>query len=146
MELSRYLREVGLGTAGKLQPIILAYAKALEVIPKTLAKNSGGDSTDIVNALRSKHFERGMENRWYGVDCLNMGIQDSFANYVWEPTMMKENALSAATEAACLVLSIDETITNPKSEVPKGGGGKGKGKGFSQGMANMAMGGKGGMR
>lgn len=124
----------------------MAYAKALEIIPRTLASNSGADATDIVNALRTKHSENSVENRWQGVDCLNMTTQDSFANYVWEPVMMKENAIAAATEAACLILSIDETITNPKSEQPKGSG-KGKGgKGFSQGMANMAMGGKGGMR
>merc|ERR1712062_728882 len=97
-------------------------------IPKTLAQNSGGDCTDILNLLRTKHNEGSIDNRWYGVDCISMTIQDSFANYVWEPTMMKENALNAACEAACLILSIDETITNPKSEVPKGGG-KGKGKG-----------------
>jgi len=146
MELSRYIREVSMTTGGKQQGVMMAYAKALEVIPRTLAANSGADSTDIINLLRTKHSENSVENRWYGVDCLNMTIQDSFANYVWEPLMMKENAIEAATEAACLVLCIDETITNPKSEQPKGGG-KGKGgKGFSQSMANMAMGGKGGMR
>jgi len=146
MELSRYLREVGLAQAGKQQPVILAFAKALEVIPRTLAQNSGGDCTDILNLLRAKHNDSSVDNRWLGVDCINMGIQDSFASYVWEPVMMKENALAAACEAACLVLSIDETITNPKSDVPKGGKGKGKGGGFSQGMANMAAGGKGAMR
>lgn len=144
MELSRYLRDASRTTDGKQQRVIMCYAKALEYIPRTLAQNSGADATDILNSLRHKHNEGNTETRWYGVDCLNLGIQDSFANYVWEPVIMKENALAAATEAACLILSIDETITNPKSEVPKG---KGKGgKGFSQNMANMAMGGKGGMR
>ena len=45
-----------------------------------------------------------------GVDCQNLDVVDSFASYVWEPAMVKENALAAATEAACLILSIDETV------------------------------------
>lgn len=60
---------------------------------------------------------------------------------------MKENAINSATEACCLILSIDETIKNPQSEKPpEKGAGKG-GKGFTQQMAGMARGGKGrGMR
>lgn len=42
---------------------------------------------------------------------------DTFESYVWEPSLVKANAITAATEAACLVLSVDETITNPRSEV-----------------------------
>ncbi len=41
---------------------------------------------------------------------------DTYESYVWEPSLVKINALTAATEAACLVLSVDETVTNPKSE------------------------------
>lgn len=73
-----------------------------------------------------------------GVDCLNCEIVDTFANYIWEPVIVKESALGAATEAACLILSIDETVKNPQSEQPGagmgcGGGGKGKGKGKGMG-------------
>ena len=42
------------------------------------------------------------------------GIADSFANFVWEPSLVKLNAINAATEAACLILSVDETVKNPK--------------------------------
>ena len=35
---------------------------------------------------------------------------DTFAAYVWEPAVVKINALTAATEAACLILSVDETV------------------------------------
>merc|ERR1740121_3348275 len=92
MELSRFLREYARSTKGKQQLVINYFARALEVIPMTLAQNSGADGTVIV----------------------------------------KESALSAATEAACLILSIDETVKNPQSEKP-GGGGKGKGKGMPMG-------------
>jgi T-complex protein 1 subunit eta len=61
-------------------------------------------------------------------------------NYVWEPTLVKLNALTAAVEACCLILSIDETVRNPQSEqaqIAPGGGTGGKG------MKGM-MGGRGG--
>ena len=35
---------------------------------------------------------------------------DTFEAYVWEPSVVKINALTAATEAACLILSVDETV------------------------------------
>ena len=44
------------------------------------------------------------------------GIGNSYENFVWEPAMVKINALKAATEAASTILSIDETVRNPKSE------------------------------
>merc|ERR1719199_1656346 len=100
----------------------------------TLAQNSGADGTNILNKLRQKHAGTGPEGRWFGVDCTNCSITDCFANYIWEPVIVKESALSAATEAACLILSIDETVKNPKSEQPQGGKGGGKGKGKGKGM------------
>merc|ERR1712176_809428 len=132
MELSRYLREYARTITGKQQLVVNYFARALEVIPMTLSQNSGADGTLILNQLRQKHATATKEDRWYGVDCINCGIADSFASYVWEPVIVKESALSAATEAACLILSIDETVKNPKSEQPQGGmgGGKGKGKGM----------------
>merc|ERR1712187_751223 len=135
MELSRYLREYARTITGKQQLVINYFARALEVIPMTLSQNSGADGTLILNQLRQKHATATAENRWYGVDCINCGTADSFANYVWEPVIVRESALSAATEAACLILSIDETVKNPKSEQPQGGmgGGKGKGKGRGRG-------------
>jgi T-complex protein 1 subunit eta len=55
------------------------------------------------------------DNKFIGID-INHGIGDSKKSYVWEPLLVKVNALKAATEAACTILSIDETVRNPKSE------------------------------
>lgn len=41
---------------------------------------------------------------------------NTYDNFIWEPLLIKKNALLAATEAACTILSIDETVRNPKSE------------------------------
>lgn len=91
------------------------FAKSLESIPKIIADNAGLDSLDVINKLRHKHARGEPENMYIGVD-INNGIGDSFKSFVWEPLIVKVNALKAATEAACTILSIDETVRNPKSE------------------------------
>jgi T-complex protein 1 subunit eta len=40
--------------------------------------------------------------------------------FVWEPSLVKLNAISSAAEAACLILSVDETVRNPQSEAVRG--------------------------
>ena len=64
MELSRFLREKLRGIKGKRQLVLNGYAKALEIIPKTLADNSGMDGTDVLNKLRQVHNVNGEEGRW----------------------------------------------------------------------------------
>jgi T-complex protein 1 subunit eta len=63
------------------------------------------------------------------VDIRNEDITDNFAAFVWEPAVVKINALTAASEAACLILSVDETIKNPKAEQQGAPGGRGRGRG-----------------
>jgi T-complex protein 1 subunit eta len=129
MELSRYLREYSRTVAGKSQMLIAAYAKALEAIPRQLCENAGFDSTNILNLLRNKHhngilfcltwlyfahFPPG--GLWYGIDITTEGIADNYQRFVWEPAVMKINVLKAAAEAACVVLTVDETVKNPKCQ------------------------------
>ncbi|CAK9184635.1 unnamed protein product [Ilex paraguariensis] len=133
MEISRYLRQHARTIAGKSQLFINSYAKALEVIPRQLCDNAGFDATDVLNKLRQKHALPSGEGAPFGVDINTGGIADSFANFVWEPSVVKINAINAATEAACLILSVDETVKNPKSESAQGEaaasamGGRGRG-------------------
>jgi len=134
MELSRYLREYARTISGKQQLVINYFARALEVIPMQLATNSGADGAKILNELRQKHAQASPATRWYGVDCIRCTTTDCFADFIWEPMVVKEAALSAACEAACLILSIDETVKNPQSEKPDAGAAKGMGKGKGKGM------------
>jgi len=68
--------------------IINSFAKALEVIPRTIADNAGVDSVLILNKLRSKHASE--EGKWFGVDVNNAsGICNTFESFVWEPTLVK---------------------------------------------------------
>ena len=139
MELSAYLREHSRTIYGKQQLLIAAFAKALEVIPRQVSGNAGMDPTDVLNKLRMKHAHGGT---WYGVDvCDGGGVCDTFESFVWEATVMKRNALEAACEAACLILSVDETVRNPSSEKPDGAnypGGRGMG-GRGRGGGRPAM-------
>ena len=64
MELSRHLREKLKEIKGKRQLVINGYAKALEIIPKQLADNSGMDGTDVLNKLRQVHTVDGEKGRW----------------------------------------------------------------------------------
>ncbi len=140
MELSRMIRKHASTIAGKSQLFHNAFAKALEVIPRQLADNSGFDATDVLNRLRQKHALEGGEN--YGIDVNTGQVVDTFEAYVWEPSMVKINAISSAAEATCVVLSADETVRNPKSQPPDAtgmgqpgmGGGRGRGRGRGRPM------------
>jgi len=66
---------------------------------------------------------------WFGVDINNEDIADNFDACVWEPAVIKINALTAASEAACLILSVDETVKNPKSSSEGEGMPRGRGRG-----------------
>ncbi|XP_050712410.1 T-complex protein 1 subunit eta-like [Eriocheir sinensis] len=126
LEVSKYLREHSRNIAGKEQLFMAAYAKALEVIPRQLCDNAGFDSTIILNKLRARHAEGG---KWFGVDVMNEDIADNFIACVWEPALVKINALTAASEATCLILSVDETIKSPRSSQdgpPMPGRGRGR--------------------
>ena len=115
MELSKYVRKAGMDIKGKEQLVVLGFARALEVIPRTLAQNSGLDAVEIVNKLRQKH-DLSQDGNSYGVNCFEGGIIDTYVQFVWEPTMLKDNILNSATEACCSIISVDQTVKNPKSE------------------------------
>ena len=70
-----------------------------------------------MNKLRKDHTDLSdQNNKWMGVDVLNNDICNTFDGGIWDPAANKLNSLSAATEAACCILSIDETVRNPQSD------------------------------
>ncbi|EEQ87881.1 T-complex protein 1 subunit eta [Blastomyces dermatitidis] len=117
MDLSGYLHSFAdRNVPHKQQAVVKAFAKALEVIPRQLCDNAGFDATDILNRLRVEHRKG---NVWAGVDFDNEGVRDNMEAFVWEPSLVKVNAIQAAVEAACLILSVDETIKNEESKAPQ---------------------------
>lgn len=151
MAVAKFLEDHALTIEGKGQLVVSAYAKALEAVPRQLCDNAGFDSTDILSALRKKHTQDA-DGRNFGVDIVNGGICDTFALGVWEPSDNKKNSFEASTEAACLILSIDETIIAPRSQDPGAaasgmmGGGGGGGRPMSNMMSNAMEATQGGAR
>ncbi|KAF2234744.1 hypothetical protein EV356DRAFT_446053 [Viridothelium virens] len=136
MEVSKYLHQYAdKNIPHKQQGIIKSFAKALEIVPRQLCDNAGFDATDILNRLRVEH-RRG--NVWAGVDFVNEGVRDNLEAFVWEPALVKVNAIQAAVEAACLILSVDETIKSEESQQPQG-----PQKGLPPGAANRVLRGRG---
>lgn len=76
MQVSKYIREQSRSIEGKEQLVVLAFARALETIPKTLAENAGLDSIEILNKLRKLHNEEGNKNQYFGVDVEGTVIED----------------------------------------------------------------------
>ncbi|KAK9854730.1 hypothetical protein MYU51_003999 [Penicillium brevicompactum] len=135
MELSSYMHGFAdRNVPHKQQAVVKAFAKALEVIPRQLCDNAGFDATDILNRLRVEHRKG---NTWAGVDFDNEGVRDNMVAFVWEPSLVKVNAIQAAVEAACLILSVDETIKNEESAQP------GQQRGMPPGAAQRALRGRG---
>ena len=115
MELSKYLKQYSNTIQGKQQLIIGCFAKAFEIIPRQISENCGFDAPDIMNKLRKKHVIDGA--KWFGVDLTaDNGVGDNFEKFVWEPALVKTNMISAATEAAIVILSVDETIKAPQPD------------------------------
>ncbi|KAK3177660.1 T-complex protein 1 subunit eta [Lecanicillium sp. MT-2017a] len=135
MELSAYLHQYADTIKTKEQAIVKAFAKALEIVPRQLCDNAGFDATDILNRLRVEH-RRG--KTWAGVDFDTEGIADMMDRFVWEPALIKVNALQAATEASCLILGVDETIRNEESQKPQA-----PGQALPPGAAQRALRGRG---
>ncbi|MCS7140067.1 MAG: TCP-1/cpn60 chaperonin family protein [Candidatus Nezhaarchaeota archaeon] len=126
MELARRLREYAAKVGGKEQLAIEAFASALESIPRALAENGGHDPIDVIMALRAEHEKEA--NYYIGVDVFMGKPADMLKLGVLEPLNVKLTALKSATEAASMILRIDDVIAAARSEVgkEKGIGGKEK--------------------
>lgn len=122
VEVAKRLREYATRVGGKEQLAIEAFARALETLPSTLAENAGLDSIDIMMKLRSAHAnESGL---YSGISIPDGDIVDMMEKGVVEPASVKQNAIKAATEAATMILRIDDVIAASKLEKEEEKGGK----------------------
>ncbi|TMI45382.1 thermosome subunit [Candidatus Bathyarchaeota archaeon] len=121
-ELAKRLREYAVKVGGREQLAIEAFAEAMEAVPTTLAENAGLDPIDILVELRSKH-EKAV-NPWFGVDVYSGEVKDMKKLNVLEPVRVKQQVVKSASEAASMILRIDDVIAS--KSVEKGGPGGGK--------------------
>ncbi|WP_148700058.1 thermosome subunit beta [Candidatus Nitrososphaera evergladensis] len=124
------LREWASTLSGREQLAAEKFAEALEVIPLALAENAGMDPIDTLTELRAKQSKG---SKWTGVDARNAKVADMSKLDVVEPLAVKEQIIKSATEAASMILRIDDVIASSKSggapAMPPGGGGMGGGMG-----------------
>ena len=125
------LRDYATTVGGREQMAIEAFANAMEVIPKTLSENAGLDPIDMMLEIRSAH-KKG--NKYAGVNVFSGKIEDMIKNNVIEPLRVSKQEIEASSEAANMILRIDDVIAS------RGGGG-----GAPGGMPPGGMGGMGGM-
>jgi len=104
---------------GREQLAIKKYAEALEIIPLTIAENAGMDPINTMVTLRAKQSQG---KQWTGIDARNTRVADMYSLGILEPVVVKEQIIKSATEAACMILRIDDVIA---SSGGKSGGGKG---------------------
>lgn len=109
VELALRLKEYAATLKGREQLAVMKFAESLEVIPQTLAENAGLDPIDMLVEMRSQH-EKG--NKRAGLNVYTGKIEDMFENNVVEPLRIKTQAINAATEAAIMILRIDDVIAS----------------------------------
>jgi len=113
-EISRYLRNYATKVGGREQLAIEAFADAVETIPMTLAENAGLDSIDIMVSLRAEHESN--HSPYYGVDVFTGKIKNMLDLNIVEPLRVKQQVIKSATEAASMILKIDDLIASKGME------------------------------
>jgi thermosome len=129
-EVAKNLRSYAIKVGGREQLAVEAFAEAVEAIPLTLAENAGLDPIDVMVALRAKH--ENPDNKYFGIEVTTGEIKSMLDLVVLEPLRVKQQVIKSATEAANMILKIDDLIAV-------------KGGGKMPPMPPSGMGGMGGM-
>ncbi|MEM2443405.1 MAG: thermosome subunit beta, partial [Candidatus Bathyarchaeia archaeon] len=116
IEVARALREYASSLSGREQLAAQSFAEAIEIVPTALAENAGLDPIDILSELRARH-EKG--EIWAGVDVFGGKVRDMRELDVYEPLAVKRQVIKSATEAATMILKIDDVIAAGKMKTPK---------------------------
>jgi len=115
MEVAKVLKEYAQKLPGREQLAVMCFAEALEAVPTTLAENAGLDPIDIISELRARH-EKG--EVWAGVEVNEGKVRNMTEVGVFEPLTVKKQIIKSATEAASMILKIDDIIAAGKMKAP----------------------------
>ena len=105
--LAAFLRDWSERFEGRQQLAINKFAEALEIIPLTIAENAGMDPIDTMVKLRAKQSEG---KKWTGINAKEGRVADMLSQNIVEPVVVKEQIIKSATEAASMILRIDDVI------------------------------------
>ena len=111
--ISMALREYAPSVGGREQMAIEAFADAIEIVPKTLSENAGLDPIDMMLEIRNAHNKG---QKYAGINVLEGKVDDMIKQKVIEPLRVSLQEVLAASEAATMILRIDDVIAS------KGGG------------------------
>jgi len=120
MEIASALGDYAKSLPGREQLVVQRFAEAMETVPLTLGENAGLDPIDILAELRARH-KKG--ETWAGVDVLEGKVTDVKKIEVYDPLAVKKQIIKSATEAATMILKIDDVIASGKMKAPPGGPG-----------------------
>jgi thermosome len=115
LEIAKTLKKYAESLPGREQLAVMSYAEALEAVPNTLAENAGLDPIDIISELRA-HHEKG--EIWAGIEVLDGKVKNMEKAGVFEPLAVKKQIIKSATEAATMLLKIDDVIAAGKTRAP----------------------------
>jgi len=121
IRLEKYAEEVG----GKESLAIKAFAEAIQSIPATLIETAGLDVIETLEELRTYHAQG---NIHYGIDVVEGKIKDMAEAKLFDPIRVKKNAIKSATEAALMILRIDDIIAAKEAFEARKEEGKGPGE------------------
>jgi len=133
IELSLRLREYAATLKGREQLAVTKFAEAMEIVPKTLAENAGFDAIDKVVELKNRHGK----NKNAGLNAYTGEVVDMYQLGVVEPLRVKVQAILSATDAASLILRIDDVLASTKKPPERAPGAGGMPPGM--GMPGMGM-------
>ena len=106
--MAKKLKEYAQSISGREQLAVTAFAESLEIVPKTLAENAGLDSIDSLVDLRAAHEK----SAYMGLNVFTGDVTDMKEEGVVEPKRVKKQAIQSASEAAEMILRIDDVIAS----------------------------------
>jgi thermosome len=115
MEMANVIKKYAQTIQGREQLAIIIFAESLEAIATTLAENAGVDPVDILSELRTRH-QKG--ETWAGINVLAGKVEDMTKINVYEPLAVKKQIIKSASEAASMILKIDDVIASQKMKTP----------------------------
>jgi thermosome len=115
IEIGRALKGYAETLPGREQLPVRSFGEAMEIVPLTLGENAGLDPIDLLLELRVRH-EKG--EKWAGVDVFEGKIKDMRNLEIYEPLAVKRQTIKSATEAATMIVRVDDVIASGKMKAP----------------------------
>ncbi|WP_129115257.1 thermosome subunit alpha [Halegenticoccus tardaugens] len=106
--IADHVRSAAAGIEGRKQLAVEAFADAVDSLPRTLAENTGMDSIDALVDLRALYEKDGRA----GIISTGRAgeIGDPVEHGIIDPAAVKREAVESATEAATMIVRIDDVI------------------------------------